>query len=216
MKPSTVSVAEAANLAVSGSTAMRALRKGQVRSGDHVLVVGASGGVGTFAVQLAKTLGAQVAGVCSTTNVDLVRSLGADDVIDYTKQDFTRDGSRYDVILDMAGNRSLSDLRRALGPGGTLVMVGQSGIPTAEQSWLKALSRWLRAAMWSPLIDQRLVALVQAGTRMDLLLALAERVETGEIAPAVTSIHPLCEAPEVIDKLSRDHSPSQVVIEFSS
>ena len=169
-----MSYAEAATIAMAGFTALQALGKAQVGSGQHVLVVGASGGVGTFAVQLAKTLGAEVTGVGSTKNLDLVRSLGADHVIDYTKEDFTRGAQRYDVILDMAGNHSLSDLRRALRPDGTLVMVGQSGISTSEQSWFKSLSRWLRAAVWSLFIDQRLVALIQTGGSQQDLLALKD------------------------------------------
>ena len=215
VKPTNVSFAEAATIAMAGFTALQALRKGQVESGHHVLVVGASGGVGTFAVQLAKALGAEVTGVCSTKNLDLVRSLGADHTIDHAKEDFTRGAQRYDAILDMAGNHSLSDLRRALRPDGTLVMVGQSGIPTSEQSWFKSLSRWLRAAVWSLFIDQRLVALIQTGGSQEDLLALKSFIEAGNLTPIVTATYPLSEAPEAIDRLEEGHGQGRVVIELS-
>lgn len=215
LKPSNVSFVEAATIAVPGRTALQALHKAQVGSGDHVLVVGASGGVGVFAVQLAKALGAEMTGVCSTRNLDLVRSLGADHTVDYTKEDFTRGGPRYDVILDMAGNRSLSDLRRALRPEGTLVMVGQSGIPVSEQSWFKALSRWLRAAVWSPFIGQRMVALIPPRSQQDLLLALSDFIEAGKLTPVVTTIYPLSEAPDAIGRLEEGHERARSVIEFA-
>jgi len=220
VKPTSVSFAEAATIAVAGLTALKALRKGQVESGHHVLVVGASGGVGTFAVQLAKALGADVTGVSSTKNLDLVRSLGADHAIDYTKEDFTRGGPRYDVILDMAGNHSLSDLRRALRPHGTLVMVGQAGIPTSEQSWFKSLSRWLRAAVWSAFIDQRLVALIlqtrsQEKDLQEDLAALKDFIEAGKLTPIITATYPLSEAPQAIKRLEEGHGQGRVVIELS-
>jgi NADPH:quinone reductase-like Zn-dependent oxidoreductase len=215
-KPSKLSFAEAATVAMPGSTALQALRKGQVTSAHHVLVVGASGGVGVFAVQLAKALGADVTGVCSTKNLDLVRSLGADHAIDYTKEDFTQSGPRYDVILDMAGNRTLSELRRALRPDGTLVMVGQAGIPISEQSWIKALSRWLRAVMWSTFNRQKLVALIPTKTQQDLLLALTDSIEADTLVPIVTASHPLNEAPAAIARLEEGHGRGQVVIEFST
>ncbi len=215
-RPSKVSFVEAATIAVPGCTALQALRAGQVGSGQRVLVVGASGGVGSFAVQLAKALGAHVTGVCSTTNLDLVRSLGADHAIDYTKEDFTHGGPRYDAILDMAGSRSLADLRRALRPGGTLVMVGQSGIPKSEQSWYKALSRWLRAAVWSRFIDERMVALIPRRNQQDLLLALTDFIEDGKLAPIVTATYPLTEAPEAIGRLEEGHERGRTVIDFTT
>ncbi len=215
VKPTNVSFAGAATIAMAGFTALQALHNGQVGSGQHVLVVGASGGVGTFAVQLAKALGADVTGVCSTKNLDLVRSLGADHAIDYTKEDFTRGGPRYDLILDMAGNHSLSDLRRALRPDGTLVMVGQSGIPTSEQSWFMSLSRWLRAAVWSLFVDQRLVALIQTGGSQEDLLALKDFIEAGKLTPIVTATYPLSEAPDAIERLEEGHGRGRVVIELS-
>lgn len=212
-KPANLPFAEAATVAMAGLTAVQALRKGGVDSGRDVLVVGASGGVGSFAVQLARARGAKVTGVCSTGNLDLVRSLGADHVIDYTEEDFTRGGQRYDVILDMAGNRTLSELRRVLRSDGTLVMVGQSGIPTSQQSWFKALSRWVRASVWSRFIDQRLIALIQTKSRQDLV-ALQEHIQAGELTPIVTATYPLDEGPEAIAGLSEGHGRGRVVIEF--
>jgi len=215
-KPPNVSFAGAATVAMPGSTALQAVRKAHVTSEHHVLVVGASGGVGVFAVQLAKALGADVTGVCSTKNLDLVRSLGADHTVDYTNEDFTRGGPNYDAILDMAGNRTLSDLRRALHPDGTLVMVGQAGIPISEQSWFKALSRWLRAAVWSTFNQQTLVALIPTRTQQDLLLALTDFIKAEKLVPTVTATYPLNEAPEAIVQLEEGHGRGQVVIEFST
>ena len=141
LKPANVTFEQAAVVPLSGFTALQGLRdKGQIQPGQKVLIVGASGGVGTFAVQIAKAFGAEVTGVCSTPNVDLVRSIGADHVIDYTQEDFTENGQRYDLILDMAGNRSLSEYRRALSPEGTLVMIGSSG-STSSHLYLRGFGR---------------------------------------------------------------------------
>lgn len=214
-KPANLPFAEAATVAMAGLTALQALRKGGVDSGHDVLVVGASGGVGSFVVQLAKARAANVTGVCSTGSIELVRSLGADHVIDYSEEDFTRGGQRYDVILDMAGNRTLSELRGVLRSDGTLVMVGQSGVPTSQQSWFKALSRWVRASVWSLFIDQRLTALIQTRSRRDLV-ALKNHIEADELTPIVTATHPLDEAPEAIAGLSEGHGRGRVVIEFGS
>lgn len=212
-KPANLSFAEASTIAMSGLTALQALRKGRVTAGDDVLVIGASGGVGSSTIQLAKAMGANVTGVCSTTNVDLVRSLGADHIIDYTRADFAGDGARFDVIVDMAGNRSLTDLRQALRSDGTLVMVGQSAVPTSEQSWFRALSRWLRAAVWTLFLDQRLVALIQSRNHADLL-ALRQYIEAGDLVPTVTATYPLSEAPQAIAQLDEGHGRGRVVIEF--
>ncbi len=212
-KPANLDFAGAATVAMAGLTALQALRKGGVGSGDDVLIVGASGGVGTFAVQLAKARGATVTGVCSKRNLNLVRSLGADHTIDYTEDDFARGDHRYDVILDMAGNRTLTELRCALRPDGTLVMVGQSGVPTSQQSWFKALSRWLRASILSRFIDQRLIALIQTRGHEDLA-ALKGSLEANELAPVVTATYPLEEAPQAIAGLSEGHGRGRLVIEF--
>lgn len=212
-KPVNLSFPRAATVAAAGLTAIQALRKGHVGPGEDVLIVGASGGVGSYAVQLAKARGAIVTGVCSTKNLELVQFLGADHTIDYTEEDFARQGPRYDVILDMAGNRTLSDLRSALRSDGSLVMVGQAGVPTAQQSWFKALSRWLRASVWSLFIDQNLAALIQTRSRRDML-ALKAHIEANELTPIVTATYPLDEAPAAIAELKEGHGVGRVVIEF--
>ena len=151
-KPTNLSFEQAAAVPISGFAALQALRDtGGVQPGQQVVIIGASGGVGHFAVQLAKAFGAEVTGVCSTKSVEMVRSIGADHVIDYTQQDFTRTGQRYDLVLEMAGNRSLAELRRALTPKGTLVLVGGSG-----GRWFMGTGRTLRAVLVSPFVGQRL------------------------------------------------------------
>ena len=154
-KPANLSFEQAATVPISGGTAFQAVRKADVQRGQHVLVIGASGGVGTFAVQVAKAAGATVTAVCSTAKVDFVRGLGADDVIDYTREDFTLRPQRYDVVLDIGGNRRLSALRRILTPRGTLVIVGGE---TAGR-WLGGFSRSLRAVVLSPFVGQTLTML---------------------------------------------------------
>jgi NADPH:quinone reductase-like Zn-dependent oxidoreductase len=152
LKPTNLTFEQAAAVPISAFAALQAVRDtGQVQPGQQVVVIGASGGVGSFAVQFAKAFGVQVTGVCSTKGLDLVRSIGADHVIDYTQEDFTRSGQRYDLILEMAGNRSLSDLRRALTPKGTLVLVGGSG-----GRWFMGIGRTLRAVVVSRFVRQRL------------------------------------------------------------
>src|SRR5207247_11037507 len=152
-KPANLTFEQAATVPTSGSTALQALRDvGKVQPGQKVLIIGAAGGVGSFAVQIAKAFGGRVTGVCSTTKVDLVRSIGADDVIDYTRDDFADRGQRYDLILDIAGNRSVSHLRRALAPRGILVIVGGEG----GGRWFGGIDRQLRALLLSPFVSQKL------------------------------------------------------------
>ena len=152
-KPANLTFEQAAAVPISASTALQGLRdKGQIQPGQHVLIIGASGGVGTFAVQLAKAFGAEVTGVCSTTKVDLVRTIGADHVIDYTREDIAGAGQRYDLILDIGGNRSLSHLRRALTPDGTLVLLGGEG----GGRWIGGMDRQVRALAISPFVSQKL------------------------------------------------------------
>ena len=193
---------------VSGLTALQAVRdQAEVRPGDQVLVIGASGGVGTFAVQIAKAYDAQVTGVCSTRKVDLVRSLGADDVIDYTQDDFTRGAQRYDVILDTGGNRRLSDLRRALTPRGRLVLVGGE----TGGRLLGGSERSIRALALSPLVRQKLGTFIASENAADLVV-LRDLAEAGKITPAVDRTYPLGEAAAAITHLQDGRARGKVVI----
>src|SRR5204862_5241415 len=180
-KPAKCSSAQAAAVPTSAATALQALRdKGKVRAGQRVLIIGAGGGVGTFAVQLAKAYGAEVTGVCSTAKTELVRSLGADHVIDYTKEDFADGRNRHDIILDIAGNRSLSHLRRALAPEGTLVIVGGEG----GGRWFGGIDRPLRAQMLSLFVPQKMGTLIAIARKHDLD-ELRELLEAGTVKPVV-------------------------------
>lgn len=207
-KPAALGFAQAAAVPVSGCTALQAVRDhGKVRPGDRVLVVGAGGGVGTFAVQLAKALGAEVTGVCSTTKTDLVRSIGADRVVDYTREDFADGRSRYDVVLDIAGNRPLSRLRRALAPEGTLVLVGGEG----GGRWLGGVDRQLRALVLSPFVRQELRTWI-ASQPTDDLEELRELLEAGKITPVVDRAFLLSEVPEAVRYLREGRARGKVVV----
>jgi NADPH:quinone reductase-like Zn-dependent oxidoreductase len=196
-KPSNLSFDEAATVPVSGLTALQAVRDhGRVRAGDSVLVIGASGGVGSFAVQIAKALGAEVTGVASTAKLDAVRALGADSVLDYTREDVVDGRRRYDVVLDIAGTRPLRSLRRALTPQGRLVIVGGE----TGGRWLDCLDRQLRAVLLSPFVHQRLGFFVNKENAADLT-ALRELIEAGRVTPVVDSVHPLAEVPAAIGRL---------------
>jgi len=207
-KPANLTVEQAATVPTSGCTALQAVRnKGKVAPGQKVLIIGAAGGVGSFAVQIAKAFGAHVTGVCSTTKVDLVRSIGADDVIDYTRDDFAETGERYDVVLDIAGNRSVSHLRRALVPRGTLVIVGGEG----GGRWFGGINRQLRASMLSPFVSQKLGTFVAKANGEDLLV-LKELIEAGKVTPVIDKAYPLSEVPEAIRHLQEGHARGKVVI----
>jgi NADPH:quinone reductase-like Zn-dependent oxidoreductase len=208
-KPSRLSFEQAASLPVSGVTALRAIRdEGNVQPGQSVLVIGAAGGVGSLTVQIAKASGATVTGVASGSKADLVRSIGADDVIDYTREDFT-DGSRHwDVIIDTAGRRPLSQLRRALTPAGTLVIVGGDG----GGEWTGGFFRgMLRAPIVSLFVGQRLRGLATKITQDDLA-ALAELVEAGTVSPVIDRTYPLIEAPDAIRYLEEGHAAGKIVV----
>jgi NADPH:quinone reductase-like Zn-dependent oxidoreductase len=207
-KPANLTFEQAAVVAISGLPALQALRdKGRVEPGQKVLIIGASGGVGTYAVQLAKAFGAHVTGVCSTTKVDMVRSLGADHVIDYTQEDFTRSGQRYDLILDIGGNPSLSRLRRALAPKGTLVIVGGE----AGGRWLGGNDRQLRALLLSRFVGQRLTTFISKENHEDMLV-LKELIEAGKVTPVIDRTYQLSEAPQAIRYLEHGHARGKVVI----
>ncbi len=207
-KPANLTFEQAAVVPISACTALQGLRDtGKVRPGQKVLVIGAAGGVGTFAVQLAKAFGAEVTGVCSTTKTDLVRSIGADDVIDYTRNDFADRGRHYDLILDTAGLRSLSHLRRALTPQGTLVIIGGEG----GGRWLGGVDRVLRALMLSPFVSQKLRGLFSTQRKEDLQF-LRELIEAGKITPVIDRTYSLSEVPEAIRYLEENHARGKVVI----
>jgi NADPH:quinone reductase-like Zn-dependent oxidoreductase len=207
-KPANLTFAQAAAVPVSALTALQAVRdRGRVQAGQKVLVIGASGGVGTFAVQIAKAAGAEVTGVSSTAKLDLVRSLGADHVIDYTRDDITAGDHRYDVILDTGGHRPLSQLRRALTPRGTLVIVGSEH----GGRWLGGSDRQLRAQMLSPFTSQRLTTLICSENTQDLQ-ALTELIESGQVRPVIDRTYPLSQIPQAIQYLRDGHPQGKVVV----
>jgi NADPH:quinone reductase-like Zn-dependent oxidoreductase len=207
-KPANLGFEQAAAVPVSGSTALRGLRDaGRVQAGQEALIIGASGGVGTFAVQLATMFGARVTGVCSTTKVELVRSIGAERVIDYTREEFADGPQRYDLILDTAGRRSLSHLRRALTPRGTLAIVGGEG----GGRWTGGFGRQLRAALLSPFVGQRLRP-VSSVERQGDLLVLKDAIEAGKVTPVITTTYPLDEAAKALRDADEGHGRGKVVI----
>jgi NADPH:quinone reductase-like Zn-dependent oxidoreductase len=207
-KPANLTFEQSAAVPTTGSTALQAVRdKGKVKPGQKVLIIGAAGGVGTFAVQIAKAFGANVTGVCSTAKVDLVRSIGADAVIDYTQDDFVELGRRYDLILDIAGRRSVSHLRRALAPRGTLVIVGGEG----GGRWFGGIDRQLRAQMLSPFVSQKLGTFV-AKQNSENLMVLKELIEAGKVTPVIDRTYPLSEVPEAMRYVEAGHARGKVVI----
>ena len=203
-KPAGVTFEHAAAVVTAGLTALQGLRdRGGVQPAQKVLINGAAGGVGTFAVQIAKWLGAHVIGVCSTRNVDMVRLIGADRVVDYTREDFARSGERYDVILDMIGNRSLSDCRRALTTRGTYALVGGN------------LGMMPKALLLSPFVRQKLTLVLAKSTKEDLTI-LRELLEAGTVAPVIDRTYPLHDVPEAIRYLEEGHARGKVVITMES
>lgn len=206
-KPVNLSFEHAAAAPISGVTALQAVRKANVQQGESVLVVGASGGVGSFAVQVAKAFGAEVTGVCRTAKADLVRALGADHVIDYTREDFADGKHRYDAILDIGGNRRLSHLRRALAPRGSLVVVGGE----TGGRWLGGLDRSLRAVLLSPLVRQHL-GMLASTENADDLDALGELIVSGSVTPAVDRSFSLGEVPAAIRYVRDGHARGKVVV----
>ena len=207
-KPANLTFEQASVVAISGLTALQALRDhGKVQPGDKVLIIGASGGVGSYAVQLAKAFGAHVTGVCSTAKVDLVRSIGADHVIDYAVDDFAEGEHRYDLILDIGGNSTLSRLRHALTPKGTLIIVGGE----TDGRMLGGFDRQVRALLLSRFVGQKLGTFVSSENHEDMLV-LKELIEAGKVAPVIDRTYALAEVPEAISYVKDGRARGKVVV----
>ena len=207
-KPDSLSFEQAAAVPLAASTALQGLRDhGEIKPGHKVLIIGASGGVGTFAVQIAKSFGAEVSGVCSTRNVEMVRSLGADHVIDYTKEDFTQSGQKYDLIFQLAGTRSPLDCRRALTPKGTLVQISGD----SDDRWIGPVDRIIKALVLSPFVSQKMASFTVKPNKEDLQF-LRQLIEAGELMPVIDRMYSLSEIPEAIRYLESGHARGKVVI----
>ena len=203
LKPANLSFEEAAAVPAAAVTALQGLRKGQIQPGQKVLVNGASGGVGTFAVQIAKSFGADVTGVCSTRNLDRVRSMGADHVIDYTQEDFTQNGQRYDLILAANGYHSIGDYKRALSPNGIYVMTGGSGAQMVQAMFL---GPWL-----SMVGNKKMGNLLMKPNKKDLVF-VKELLEAGKVVPVIDRRYPLNEVADAIRYLEEGHARGKIVI----
>lgn len=213
LKPEQISFGEAASLPIAAITALQALRdKGQLHAGQKVLINGASGGVGTFAVQLAKWLGGEVTGVCSTRNVELVRSLGAEHVIDYSREDFTRGTEHYDLIIDNVGNHPLLDYRRVMTPHGILVVVGG---PNSRGQLLGPLSIMLDATLLSHFVSQRFEPFLAELNPKDLAL-LADMARQGKLRAVIDRRYPLAQLPDAMRYLEAGHARGKIVIDVSA
>src|SRR5947207_2664018 len=210
LKPASVSFEEAASVNIAGITALQAVRdKGKVQPGQKVLINGASGGVGTFAVQIAKSFGADVTGVCSTRNLDMVRSLAADHVIDYTKEDFAKGDQRYDVILDNVPNHSLSECRRVLNPTGKYVMIGGGG--PNDNRWIGPFGRVIQALVVSPCVSQKM-GMMMAKLKKSAQASVGDMMPSGKVKPVIDRTYKLSELPEAIRYLEEGHARGKVVI----
>jgi len=206
LKPANLSFEQAAAVPVAATTALQGLRDtGQIHTGQRVLVNGASGGVGTFAVQIARAFGTEVTGVCSTRNLDMVRSIGADHAIDYMKEDFTRTGQHYDLIYDAVGNRSVSAYRRALNPGGTCVVAGFTSLP-------RLFEHMLLGPLRSKIGDKKVGLMGTAQIKQQDLVSLRELLEAGKVTPVIGRRYSLREVPEAIRYLEAKHARGKVVI----
>ena len=209
LKPVNMTFEQSAAVAIAGITALQALRdKGKIKPGQKVLINGASGGVGTFAVQIAKSFGAEVTGVCSTRNVAMVRSIGADHVIDYTREDYTKSGQTYDLIIDNVGNHPLLANRRALKPDGIMVMVGG-----AKGNWLAPLMGPIKALMLSPFVGQEFV-MILARLHKDDLAILRDLMQTGKVTPVIDRRYLLSEVPAAIRYSEEGHARGKIVIDL--
>src|SRR6184192_3861328 len=210
LKPANITFEQAASVNIAGITALQAIRdKGKVQTGQKVLINGASGGVGTFAVQLAKSFGAGVTGVCSGRNIEMVRSLGADHVIDYTKEDFAKGDQRYDVILDNVPNHSLSECRRILNPEGKYVMIGGGG--PNDNRWIGPFGRLIQTMLLSPFVSQKMGMMMAQLTKSDLAV-LGDMMQSGKVKPVIDRTYKLSELPEAIRYLEEGHARGKVVI----
>jgi len=208
LKPTNMTFQQSASVPIAGITALQGLRAGQVRPGQKILINGASGGVGTFAVQIAKSLGADVTGVCSTGNVEMVRSIGADRVIDYTKEDYTKGTQRYDLIFDTVGNHSLSEHLHVLNPHGIFVIVGgQSGDP-----WIGPLARFFNGYLISPFVSQKFVSFLADANKTDDLNTLRDLMQAGKLTPVIDRQYSLSEVPTAMRYLEKGHARGKVVI----
>ena len=208
LKPSNVSFEQAASVPIAGITALQALRdKGQIHAGQKVLINGASGGVGTFAVQIAKAYGADVTGVCSTRNVELVRSIGADHVIDYTREDFTKGAQHYDLIVDNVATHSLREYKRVLNPKGIYVMIGSTTIG----NWFAWLATPIEGLMLSPFVSQKFGMFVAELNKEDLA-TLGDLMQSGKVTPVIDTRYKLSETPEALRYLEKGHARGKVVL----
>jgi NADPH:quinone reductase-like Zn-dependent oxidoreductase len=207
-KPANVSFEQAAAVPIAAITALQALRdKGQIQAGQKVLINGASGGVGTFAVQIAKSFGTEVTGVCSTKNLDMVRKIGADHVIDYTKEDFTQGDKHYDLIVDTVGTHSLLDYKRVLNPKGTLVIVGGP----VDDWMIGLLGTVAYAKMLSPFVSQKFGMMLAELNPEDLTI-LRDLMQEGKVTPVIDRTYKLSEVPEALQYLEKGHARGKVVI----
>jgi NADPH:quinone reductase-like Zn-dependent oxidoreductase len=206
LKPANLTLEEAASVPIAAFTALQGVRdRGHIRPGQKVLITGASGGVGMYAVQIAKTYGAEVTGVCSTAKMDLVRSAGADHVIDYTQQDFSETTDRYDLLIEIYGNPSLSACRRALKPWGTLVFIGGTG-----GRWLMGIERWLRGMLVAPFLRLKVRPLVHKDFREDLVT-----IESGKVMPILDKTYPLAKVSNAIQYVTEGHARGRVMISIA-
>ena len=209
LKPDNVTFEQAASAPIAAITALQALRdSGKLEPGQKVLINGASGGVGTFAVQIAKSFGAEVTGVCSTRNLEMVRSIGADRVIDYTEEDYTESGQRYDLIIDMVGNHSLLENRQVLEPEGHFVIVGGP-----KGDWLGPMMSPIKALMLSPFVDQTFV-MVLAQMKQDDLIILSDLMQAGEVTPVIDRRYRLSEVPTALQYSEAGHARGKIVIDL--
>ena len=209
IKPANVTFEQAGSVGLAGLTALQGLRTGKIQPGQKVLINGASGGVGTFAVQIAKSFGADVTGVCGTRNLDMVRSLGADHVIDYTKEDFTKSGQRYDVMLDNVPNHSLSECRGVLTLEGKYVMIGGGG--PNDNRWIGPFGRLIQTLVISPFVSQKMGMMMAELKKSDLAI-LGDMMQSGKVKPVIDRTYKLSELPEAIRYLEEGHARGKVVI----